>query len=166
LSALEKCWPTPLPFAELLREAQAGLGRTEETVASIEEDRDRLSAFFLELYSAGVVELHAHAPLAARSVSERPFTTPLIRWQAQHGNLVTSQFHLAVKVEDEIGRCLLSCLDGTRDHAALAEEIWRALKSKGALVLPDGDESAARRTIEVELEKNLEKLARMGLLAG
>jgi SAM-dependent methyltransferase/methyltransferase-like protein len=166
LGALEKCWPTPLPFGELLREAQAGIIRARENSATTEGDRERLAAFFLELYSAGVVELHTQAPRAARGVSERPFTTPLIRWQAQHGNLVTSQFHLAVKVEDEIGRSLLSCLDGTRDHAALADEICRVLKSKNALVVPNGDEAAARRTIEIELEKNLEKLARMGLLAG
>jgi hypothetical protein len=73
---------------------------------------------------------------------------------------------MTVKIEDEVGRCLLSCMDGTRDRQALVEEIWRMLKSKGALAPPGGNEAAARRAIETELEENLKKLARMGLLVG
>jgi SAM-dependent methyltransferase/methyltransferase-like protein len=163
LGVLEKHWPLPVPFAELLRAAQTALSQAG---AGANDDGGRLETFLLELYSAGVVEFHAHAPLASLQVSERPQTTPLVRWQAQHGNIVTSQFHVAVKIEDEIGRCLLSCLDGTRDHRALAEEISRLLKSKGALAVPDGDETTARRAVETELDGNLKKLARMGLLAG
>jgi hypothetical protein len=75
-------------------------------------------------------------------------------------------FHIAVKIEDEIGRSLLTWLDGTLDRKALLEKLWGFLESKKALDLPDGDESAARRELETNLEKNLEKLARLGLLAG
>jgi hypothetical protein len=73
---------------------------------------------------------------------------------------------MAVKVEDEIGRCLLSSLDGTRDRNALLEKLWLLLKSKDALVLADGNEAAARAKLGQELENNLIKLARMGLLVG
>ena len=75
-------------------------------------------------------------------------------------------FHIAVKVEDEIGRHLLSWLDGTLDRKALLERVWFLLESKKALVVPNGDETAARREIELSLENNLEKLARLGLLVG
>ena len=42
----------------------------------------------------------------ARKASERPVASPVARWQAQHGNSVSNLFHVAVKVEDEIGRSL------------------------------------------------------------
>jgi methyltransferase-like protein len=165
LGVLEKCWPAPMAFEELLHAAQAALRKPAESAAADKDDGERLTGFFLELYSAGVVEFYAHAPSVARQAGERPLTPPLVRWQAQHGHLVTTQFHMTVKIEDEVGRSLLSCMDGTRDRPALVEEIWRMLKSKNALALPGGDESAARRAIETELEENLKKLARMGLLA-
>lgn len=165
LGVLEQCWPAPMSFEELLPAAQAALPRTEASAATGNHDGDKLAAFFLQLYSAGVVEFYAHAPSMARQAGERPLTPPLVRWQAQQGHLVTTQFHMTVKIEDEVGRCLLSCMDGTRDRQALVEEIWRMLKSKNALVLPDGNEAAARRAIESELEENLKKLAKMGLLA-
>jgi methyltransferase-like protein/SAM-dependent methyltransferase len=162
LNVMEKSWPAPVAFAELLHQAQGALNGNISP--GVNDDEERLSAFLLELYSAGVVEFHAHSPQIARSAGERPCTTPLVRWQAQHGNFATSQFHVVVKVEDEIGKFLLSRLDGTRDRAALVEEIWQQLKAKDVLVLPGGNETAARKHIEAELEKNLEKLARMGLL--
>ena len=164
LEVLGKHWPAPVPFEALLHTAQTGLRKQGKSAATDKDDADRLAGFFLELYGAGVVEFYAHPPSVSREVNERPLVPPLVRWQAQRGHLVTTQFHMTVKIEDEIGRCLLSCLDGTRDHPALVEEICNMLKSKSAL--RDSDENAARRAIETELQENLKKLARMGLLAG
>jgi hypothetical protein len=73
---------------------------------------------------------------------------------------------MVVKVEDEVGRSLLSWLDGTLDRQQLLEKLWSFLKSKDALILPHGDEAAGRREIELNLEQNLQKLARYGLLMG
>ena len=112
-----------------------------------------------------MVDFRTHLPALARAVSVQPVVSPLMRWQARHGDVVTSQLHISVKIEDEVGRCLLSSLDGTLAHGALAEKLWDLLKSKNAL--PHGDdETAQRRQIESDLERNLEKLARMGLLVG
>jgi methyltransferase-like protein/SAM-dependent methyltransferase len=165
LAIFEKNWPVPLPFAELLRQAQQQLLKTMPNRAN-EKDTNQLCGFLLDLYSAGLIELYAYAPSVTCSVSNRPSTTPLVRWQAQHGNMATSQFHMAVKIEDEIGRLLLTCLDGSRDRKVLADEIGQLLKSREALNSAGQDESSTRRTIETELETNLEKLARMGLLTG
>jgi hypothetical protein len=105
------------------------------------------------------------APPTARVISERPVVSPLARWQVQHGSFVTSQFHIAVKIEDEIGRCLLSSLDGTLDRNALLEKLWQLLKSINALNHQGHDETILRRKVQTDLENNLEKLARLGLLA-
>ena len=69
-----------------------------------------------------------------------------------------------VQLDDEIGRQLLLLLDGTRDRTALMEELVRFLKSKNALARPGQDEAQTRRQIADELEQNLAKLARLGLL--
>jgi hypothetical protein len=57
-------------------------------------------------------------------------------------------------------------LDGTLDRKALQEKLWGFLESRRASALPDGDEPAARRDLEISLEQNLEKLGRLGLLVG
>ncbi len=72
--------------------------------------------------------------------------------------------HIAVKIEDDIGKSLLTWLDGTLDRKALLVNLWALLQSKNALTLLNGDESAARRELEASLERNLGKLVRLGLL--
>jgi len=164
LSLLSAIDPHPLPFDELLHKAantltQAGIATENES-----ELAEKFSAFLLDLYGAGVVEFRTKAPAIARTISERPEVSPLTRWQVQQGQFVTSQFHVAVKIEDEIGRCLLSSLDGTLDRPALLEKLWQLLKSKNALNVQDHDEITLRQKIETDLDRNLEKLARLGLL--
>ncbi len=156
----------PLPFEEMMQQAMISSSQEGVSDQSDAQAREHLSEFLLKLYSAGIVEFRASLPLIARGASERPVASPVARWQAQQGDVVTSLFHIAVKVEDEIGRRLLSWLDGTLDRKALLERIWILLESKKALVIPNGDETAARRAIELSLENNLEKLARLGLLVG
>ena len=158
--------PLPLPFDELRQRAVAHLAAAGISVSTEDQTPEKFSAFLLELYSAGVVEFRTVAPKIARTVSARPVVSPLTRRQVQHGDFVTSQFHVTVKIEDEIGRCLLSSLDGTLDHNALLEKIWQVLKSKKALVVQDNDEAAARLKVKADLENNLKKLAQMGLLVG
>jgi methyltransferase-like protein/SAM-dependent methyltransferase len=158
--------PHPLPFDELLHKAADTLTRAGIATENEGELTDKFSAFLLDLYGAGVVEFRTTPPPIARTISERPVVSPLTRWQVQHSQFVTSQFHVAVKIEDEIGRCLLSSLDGTLDRPALLEKLWHLLKSKSALNIEDNDESALRQKVAVDLEQNLEKLARLGLLVG
>ena len=163
LFVLEENSPAPMPFELLLAAAMSRL--TDAGIVEINDPtRVALCEFLLRLYASGTVELRTSSPTLARQTSVRPVASPVARWQVQRGNLVTSLFHIAVKIEDEIGRCLLSSLDGHHDRAALTEKIWQLLKSKNALIISDGDEATARRKIESDLESNLEKLAKIGLL--
>lgn len=164
LSVLEKNSPLPLAFVELLRQATQRLTEAGIQSESNGEPEKKLSAFLLEIYGAGLVEFRTSLPRIARSVGERPVASAVTRWQAQHSDYVTSRFHIAVKVEDEVGRLLLSALDGTVDRSAMLEKIWQLLKAKNALVLQDEGEAATRRKIGLELENNLLKLVQMGLL--
>lgn len=164
LAVLGTIWPTPLSFNELLDQSRSRLQQEDAFDESDGQAGVRFSSFMLQLYGAGVVELRASLPPFARRASERPVASPIARWQAQHGDVATTVFHTGVKIEDEIGRSLLAWLDGTLDRKALLEKIWQLLKSKEALILPDGNENAARQDLATKLEQNLEKLARLGLL--
>ena len=164
---LGEVWPQALQFSELVARSRARLGvRGPLGEAKDDPEARALCEILLKSYGTGMVEVHTHAPPYATQVSQRPVASPLARWQVQQGDFVTSQFHISIKVEDEIGRYLLSWLDGTLDRKGIMNKLWRLLESKNALVIPDGDETTARREVEQQLERNLWKLARLGLLVG
>jgi len=164
LMILNELWPLPVAFGELLEQATARLGQNLPGAPADPAMRDRLSEFLLQLYGAGIVTFRTEMPPLSPRVSERPAASPVVRWQAQRGEFVTSIFHVTVKVQDEIGRQLLTWLDGNHDRDALVDKMWQLLKSRNALSGDDRDEPAGRRKIAADLEKNLLKLARLGLL--
>jgi methyltransferase-like protein/2-polyprenyl-3-methyl-5-hydroxy-6-metoxy-1,4-benzoquinol methylase len=158
--------PMPLAFDELIQKALAMLHGAGIAVEDDCPPTEKLSAFLLDLYSAGVVEFRTMLPRVTQTISEKPLVSALTRSQVQRGTFVTSQFHMAIKIEDEIGRCLLASLDGTLDRNALLDKLWQLLRSKNALDLQGQDEADVRQKIKMQLENNLLKLARMGLLIG
>jgi SAM-dependent methyltransferase len=164
LSLLGEIWPQPLPFEDLLARSAQLLNQTGLAGQMDERARERLLGFLLQLYSAGVVELRTTPLPAVWTAGPKPAASPVARWQIERGDFVTTLLHSAVQVEDEVGRSLLKWLDGTLDRQELLEKLWLLLKSKDALRIPDGDEAAARRQLQLELEANLAKLARLGLL--
>ncbi len=166
LAELAATWPTPVPFDDLFERAKARMIQKGISLETHGASRETLCAFLLRLYAANITEFRTGAPVMVSHVSERPVASPGIRWQVRHSTVATSQFHVAVQIDDQIGRNLLLWLDGTHDRAALLEKIWQLLKSKDALVIPEGDEAAVRRKVEADLDSNLTKLAKMGLLVG
>jgi methyltransferase-like protein/2-polyprenyl-3-methyl-5-hydroxy-6-metoxy-1,4-benzoquinol methylase len=166
LAVLGRLWPAPLPFDQLFEEAVALLRNAGLTHEAEQRGQERLPGFLAKLYSAGVIELRSTMPAVATGISQRPVASPLARWQAQRGRMLTTAFHLSVQVEDEVGRNVILWLDGTLDRHQLLEKLWHWLKAKDALTLPDGDQAAARNRIAADLEQNLAKLARLGLLVG
>jgi hypothetical protein len=67
----------------------------------------------------------------------------LARLQAAEGTRISTLRHATVEVPDALGRRLIGLLDGTRDRAALLQELGRPAD---------------------ELERSLEGLGRIGLL--
>jgi SAM-dependent methyltransferase len=97
----------------------------------------------LRAFAIGDVQLHVWAPALPAEVPERPVASALARLQAARGTLVANLWHASVDVPDDLGRRLITLLDGTRDRAALMDELQR----------PAG-----------ELERSLEGLRRIALL--
>jgi SAM-dependent methyltransferase len=123
LVRLRAAWPRALPVAEL--------------------DGEAVREILLRAYAANVVQLHMWAPALAAEPAERPVASALARLQAARGSRITNLLHESVDVPDELGRRLITLLDGTRDRAALLRELQRPA---------------------AELERSLEGLARIALL--
>jgi len=79
----------------------------------------------------------------------------MVRWQARHGQTVTTLRHSTIEVTGGVETRLLTLLDGTRDRATLAAEIASMIEPP----LPHDK-------LMNELEDNLRKLAKFGLLTG
>ena len=118
-------------------------------------ERGALDDALLRSYAANLVALHVHPPRLMTTPSDTPRTNALARQQAREGAVVTNLRHASVRIEDELGRHLVTLLDGTRDRAALADELRAFLVARGE---PVPDDLAAG------LERSLQGLARLALL--
>jgi hypothetical protein len=118
-------------------------------------ERRALCDALLRSYAANLVVLHVHPPQAASTSYDAPRATALARHQARAGETVTNLRHASVRIEDDLGRRLVTLLDGTRDRAALAAELRSHLLAQGRPVPADLADS---------LERSLQGLARLALL--
>ena len=121
--ALGDAWPSAVPVAEL--------------------DGEAVCEALLRAYAVNLVQLHVWAPEIATAPSQRPVASALARLQAAGGPRITNLRHGSIDVPDDLGRRLITLLDGTRDRAALLRELDRPAD---------------------ELERSLEGLARIAVL--
>jgi methyltransferase-like protein len=145
LERVGESWPAAVWVSDLLPEH---LG---------EEDQRTLCDALLRGYAGNFVQLHVRPPSLTTRVSERPEASPLARHQAKSGHLVSNLRHQVVNIEDELGRRLVTLLDGTRDRGALASEL-RAFLLEADRPEPDD--------LEGGLARSLEGLAALALLRG
>ena len=136
-------WPAAVWVRDLLR-PEAG-----------DAERTALCDALLRSYAANLVALHVYPPRLTTTAGDAPQTSALARHQAREGAVVTNLRHANVRIEDELGRRLVTLLDGTRDRAALAADLRAALVERGEPVPDDLDDG---------LERSLQGLARLALL--
>lgn len=151
LGTLGELWPQTLQFAELLDRTRQRLG-----TPSAEAEESTLSEILLHVYRTGMLDVYMYRPSYCATPGQFPLASPLARWQVRRGDDVTNAWHTQVEVADEIGRQLLLLLDGTRDRPALLNEM-RAWLEKSAACGSFAD-------LETQLDDNLKKVARLGLL--
>ena len=116
---------------------------------------DALCGTLLRAYAANLVELHVHPPALTATLVQRPVASALARAQARRRSHVTTLRHRSVRIEDELGRHLVTLLDGTRNRETLLQGV-EEFRRQGAS--PPGEDLAEG------LEQSLEGLAQMGLL--
>ena len=90
-----------------------------------DDDQRAVCDALLRCYAGGLVQLHMRPPHLITDVSERPEASPLARHQAESGHLVTNLRHQVVKIEDALGRRLVTLLDGSRDLDDIGERAPR-----------------------------------------
>jgi SAM-dependent methyltransferase/methyltransferase-like protein len=152
LTVLGERWPARVPFAELLRTAAARLGR-DPTPA----DTATLAGLLTEVWTAGMVRLNDHCPRFEQTASERPVASPLARLLARRDGLATSLLHATTELDSPPTRLLVQLLDGTRDRDRLAADLVAAYPEDAR---PDPE------SLRADLDRDLDHLARTGLLVG
>jgi methyltransferase-like protein/SAM-dependent methyltransferase len=111
------------------------------------------------LYKAGFIEFHVTPPRVVNTVSKRPTSSSLARFQLQCGEFTSNQLHKPVKFADPLSRQFILMLDGSRDKESIAHELTEFVKlrqgeSQASTTGTDLDEfaSSARRKVEEGLE--------------
>lgn len=170
---LSETWPRRTPVKTLRAEARARLNLDRaEDANSVAQDLAILGKWLLTAYTSvsdRLIELNLSAPRFVAEATERPVASPVARYQAASGNRVTNMRHESVHL-DELHRQLLRRMDGSRDRAALLEEIVK-LAGSGNLRLQQDGVAADPQTLKQEIEQRvfnqkLTELAHWALLVG
>jgi len=160
-------WPLPLPFAAVWEMAHAKLSDLGSAVPyDTPEDRTALARTLLLCYGAGVLDLHSWAPRLALEPGDQPACSPLARLQAREGNEVTTLCHQTVRLRGSLEKKLIQLLDGTRDRFTILQDLEQMILSGEATENgePAKDVSTIRIKLHSELDGQLNRLARLGLL--
>jgi SAM-dependent methyltransferase len=147
-------WPCAVPFEEVLNIAGPEPTVSDRVSASVPENMS-VGQALTALYKAGFVEFHVKPPRVVNSVSKRPTSSSLARFQLQRGEITSNQLHQPVKFTDPLSRQLILLLDGSRDHERIARELTDFVKSKQSeiqesvsIIDPDEFATSARRKVE------------------
>lgn len=128
---------------------------------SREQGRRELCETLLELYSSGLVSLHASSSGCTSSVSETPRTSQLVQFQATRGRHVTNHRHESVSL-DELGRGVIARMDG----CATIEQITDQLLESGITIEMESQAATtpSRENLRIAVTSSLSRLANAGLL--
>lgn len=115
--ALRSVWPERLSLDQLRDAVAVRIGASPDSIPS---------RLLYESIAAGftfrVLDLHFYPLRVTRQPGDHPSASPLARWQAKQGVVLTNLLHQPVKVEGD-GLRLLSMLDGRRSRVELAAEL-------------------------------------------
>jgi methyltransferase-like protein len=169
LVSLGAIWPRALAFDDLLRDVRARMAEAGAPAGDDPKDVEVLADILHSLFFSGQVELHQMPPACVETVSERPLASPLARYEAERGSLVTNQRHRVLDLKDDVTRFLLVHLDGRNDRAALVRLLEEEARD-GSLRLTYKGELVPREQVPAYLgrlvEDQLHKMAENALLAG
>ncbi len=164
LVALSRVWPRTLTLAGLCADVRVRLNAVDDPELTDEVIADGV----LQCYGANLVALHLWVPHFSSSPGERPLAGPLPRMQAKLGvREVTNLRHRPVPL-NAYELALLPKLDGTRDHAALVDEMVREAVAGAFMIEKDRKEvrgaEAVRPLVVDALGPTLQRLAHAALM--
>lgn len=142
--------PRSIPFRELVRSIEKG---------SSDKEVEGLSEKLLSLVRTGIVKIHMFQPDFAESAGELPIASPFARWQAGRGaESLTSLAGFILTQDNPALIELINILDGTKDRAAICEEMATRYE------VPDEDQKAFEAELPQMIEQQLGALAKMAFL--
>jgi cyclopropane fatty-acyl-phospholipid synthase-like methyltransferase len=166
LLALYDLWPRSAAFEELCAVTRALLGRPQATAPA---ESTELASGLLLCHMVQLVNLHTFDPPIASEPGDRASTTAVARRSAAAGDRVVSLRNQIAALE-EIDRVILPLLDGTRDHAAIVDDLAAQvaagrlkLNADGALIV---EPSEVRKALEPTVKSSLGRVAYQALLIG
>lgn len=87
----------------------------------------------IQLVESGALHLRLHQVPVANALEERPRVSPFCRVHAVWDNYATNAYHRSSSVPEGWQRAMLTLLDGSRDKAAIAQDLaaicWQELQN-------------------------------------
>lgn len=167
---LPQTFPRTQSFDALRGAVRAQLGGDPADAALAAVDAERLAAGLLTCFlQSSLVQLHGHAVMCAHTTEGRPRVGRVSRETARRGRMVASHRHDGLRVDDLLADIAV-LLDGTRDVAALVEELTaRAVRGelpveRDGVSLTDAEE--IRRVLESVVAAQVTRLCAAGVLDG
>jgi methyltransferase-like protein len=134
---LHSVWPRSVPYQELFAVARSTV--VDQSILAdcraMQSESADFASTLLRCYETSVIDLHAVPAEIVVEVDAFPYATPLTRAQAERGEKVANRRHRATRL-NEVGRFVLSRLDGQLNREALVECVCRAVE-QGELVLAE-----------------------------
>ena len=124
LQVLAGHWPASVEVEPLLREVRKHAARPERV------GRSGLTAFLATGHALGFVDVHTWEPPMVTAASGRPVASAIARIEIGDGTRVTTLRHRQVEIDDPVAAAVLARLDGSRDLAALHEEVGHAFPAE------------------------------------
>ena len=82
--------------------------------------------------------MHVFPHEVTNTISDRPATSRLVRFQLERGESATNQLHVLMKFPDPLSRQLVQLLDGTRTQQRLVRELLEFVRSGRGKVFENG----------------------------
>lgn len=170
LLCLAENWPRPISFSQLEEQVKNKLGSSSPYVMWQGKPTDLAQLLLKQIYqnfTTGLLKLYLHSPSVSSKISERPMTTPLIRYEAKSRLVVTNPFHHTVQI-DNVSHHLLPHLNGENTIDDLIEilvklvDIGKITLQKSGLKIKDPEQ--IRKTLREQLDTLLIRFAKNGLL--
>ena len=160
--------PLPLHYVKLRRLSLQKLSRNKSArTTNMEKEERALCEDLFRCCATDAVILFIHEIKVATKPGSHPKTNGYVRFQAQHTNWVTSQFHRHIGADGFVSH-LIPLLDGSRDKTQLYVEMMEIIKSGKLPYLVNGipvyDEATIAEPTRIAISKALEGLAENGVL--
>ncbi len=162
---LSQLRPASESFTQLWEHVLATVPDCEDSNATRTVLREEL----LQLAQVAMVRFSAGPLPLTHGVSNQPQASRLARWQAERGDVVTSQLHQAIRL-DEATREMIGLCDGKNNLDAIIDGMLRFVSRDGVSLQHEGkpvtDQGMLRTLVAEKVPPNLKNLAEMGFLEG